>query len=134
MAADTASHAGATTVAFLPHRLNRQPVIVLGLTADELWITAGISAVVGVVVGTVFAWISRTIAVAPTVMAISIAVGVVFCGGALRRKKRGRPETWLYRQIQWSIRTRAPFLARYLEADQLITRSGYWTTHRATRR
>ena len=98
MAADT-PYAGATTVAFLPHRLNRQPVVVLGLTADELWITAGVSAAVGVITGTVFAWMSRTLAVAPTVMAISIAVGVISCVGALRRKKRGRPETWLYRQI-----------------------------------
>ena len=31
------------TVTFLPHRLNRQPVIVRGLTADELWITVGLS-------------------------------------------------------------------------------------------
>ncbi|MCR3861671.1 TIGR03750 family conjugal transfer protein, partial [Pseudomonas aeruginosa] len=26
------------TVTFLPHRLNRHPVVVRGLTADELWI------------------------------------------------------------------------------------------------
>ena len=121
----------AATVGFLPHRLNRQPVVVLGLTADELWSTAGLSAALGVVVGTLFAWISHTIAVAPTVMAISIATGVFLCGGALRRKKRGRPETWLYRQLQWTIGTRLPFLSRYLDADQLITRSGHWTTRRA---
>lgn len=34
-------------VTFLPHRLNRQPVVVRGLTADELWICTGISAVAG---------------------------------------------------------------------------------------
>lgn len=116
---------------FLPNRLNRQPVVVLGLTADELWATAGLSAGFGVVLGTVFAWLAHTIAVAPTVMALSIAIGVFFCGGALRRKKRGRPDTWLYRQIQWSIRTRLPFLSRYLDADRLISRSGNWTTRRA---
>jgi conjugative transfer region protein (TIGR03750 family) len=120
-----------TTVAFLPHRLNRQPIVVLGLTADELWATAGLSAAIGVVIGTLFAWIARTIAIAPTVMAISMAIGVFLCGGVLRRKKRGRPETWLYRQIQWTIGTRLPPLSRYLDADQLITRSGYWTTRRA---
>lgn len=32
-----------TLVTFLPHRLNRQPVVVRGLTADELWICAGLS-------------------------------------------------------------------------------------------
>ena len=36
-----------TLVTFLPHRLNRQPVVVRGLTADELWICAGLSAAVG---------------------------------------------------------------------------------------
>jgi hypothetical protein len=29
-------------VSFLPHRLNRQPVVVRGLTADELWICVGL--------------------------------------------------------------------------------------------
>lgn len=120
-----------STVSFLPHRLNRQPVVVLGLTADELWVTAGLSAAVGVVGGTLLAWISHTIAVAPTVMTICIGVGVFICGGVLRRKKRGRPETWLYRQIQWTVGTRLPFLSRYMKADQLIVRSGYWTTRRA---
>ena len=38
-------------VTFLPHRLNRQPVVVRGLTADELWICAGLSAAVGFVAG-----------------------------------------------------------------------------------
>ena len=33
------------TVAFLPHRLNRHPVVVRGLTADELWICCGLSGV-----------------------------------------------------------------------------------------
>lgn len=133
MAVEQSAHAG-FTVAFLPHRLNRQPVVVLGLTADELWVTAGLSAGFGVVLGTVIAWLSHTIAVAPTVMAISIAMGVFLCGGVLRRKKRGRPDTWLYRQIQWSIGTHLPFLSRYLDADELITRSGCWTTRRAIRR
>ena len=36
-----------TVVSFLPHRLNRQPVVVRGLTADELWICAGLSAASG---------------------------------------------------------------------------------------
>nr|WP_129543260.1 DUF3487 family protein [Serratia sp. 1D1416] len=35
------------TVAFLPHRLNRHPVVVRGLTADELWVCAGLSGAAG---------------------------------------------------------------------------------------
>ena len=34
-------------VTFLPHRLNRHPVVVRGLTADELWVCAGLSAAAG---------------------------------------------------------------------------------------
>ncbi|WP_349970775.1 DUF3487 family protein [Pseudomonas caspiana] len=37
------------TLHFLPNRLNRQPVIVLGMTADELWLSVGLSALVGLV-------------------------------------------------------------------------------------
>jgi len=40
-----------TLVTFLPHRLNRQPVVVRGLTADELWICAGLSAAAGFALG-----------------------------------------------------------------------------------
>ena len=39
------------TLTFLPHRLNRQPVVVRGLTADELWACTGISATLGLFIG-----------------------------------------------------------------------------------
>ena len=39
------------TLTFLPHRLNRQPVVVRGLTADELWACTGLSAVLGLLMG-----------------------------------------------------------------------------------
>jgi conjugative transfer region protein (TIGR03750 family) len=122
-----------TTVTFLPHRLNRQPVIVLGLTADELWITVGVSAACGLALGIALAALTRSIAMAPTLIVVSIAAGVFIGGGVLRRHKRGRPDTWLYRQIQWWGCQRLPGLSRYLGARDLITRSGYWTTRRATR-
>lgn len=55
-------------VTFLPHRLNRQPVVVRGLTADELWICTGISAVAGLLVGLPLVWLSNSIAMLPTSM------------------------------------------------------------------
>jgi conjugative transfer region protein (TIGR03750 family) len=118
------------TVTFLPHRLNRQPVIVRGLTADELWITVGLSATGGLVLGVPLAWLTRSIAMAPTMIVVGIAAGVFFGGGMLRRRKRGRPDTWIYRQIQWWIRRHYPGLSRYLGGSDLITRSGFWTTRR----
>lgn len=122
------------TVTFLPHRLNRQPTVVGGLTADELWITVAIAALVGLVIGLPLAWIARSIAVTPTVIAVSMAVGVFAGGGMLRRHKRGRPDTWLYRQIQWRVRRQIPALSRYIGGDELVCRSGYWTTRRGVPR
>lgn len=59
---------------FLPHRLNRQPVIVRGLTADELWITAGLSAVAGLALGIMLAMMVGHLALAPTSILVCIAV------------------------------------------------------------
>lgn len=120
------------TVAFLPHRLNRQPVIVRGLTADELWITVGVSALAGIVLGVPLAWLTRSIAMAPTTIMASIATGIFAGGTLLRRQKRGRPDTWLYRQWQWWLHGHVPFLSRWIGARALIVRSGAWTVRRTT--
>jgi conjugative transfer region protein (TIGR03750 family) len=120
-------------VTFLPHRLNRQPVIVRGLTADELWVTVALAAAFGLLMGIPLAWIARSLALAPTVIAMSMAVGVFSGGGVLRRHKRGRPDTWLYRQIQWWARRRLPMLSAYVGGGELINRSGHWSTRRGAR-
>jgi conjugative transfer region protein (TIGR03750 family) len=121
------------TVTFLPHHLNRQPVVVRGLTADELWICTGLSASVGLLLGVAVAWLTSAVAMAPTFVIVAVAAGV-FCGGAvLRREKRRRPDTWLHRQIQWRIALRHPGFAPYVGGKSLITRSGYWTTRRRMR-
>ncbi|MDR2111519.1 MAG: TIGR03750 family conjugal transfer protein [Candidatus Accumulibacter sp.] len=117
-------------VGFLPHRLNRQPVVVRGLTADELWICAGLSALAGVLVGVPLALATRAIALIPTCIVGGIALGVFVGGGFLRRQKRGRPETWLYRQLQWRLARSCPTRAGHLGGGSLITRSGVWTTRR----
>ncbi|MER2551862.1 MAG: TIGR03750 family conjugal transfer protein [Thauera sp.] len=131
-ASNDTAHDGLVT--FLPHRLNRQPVVVRGLTADELWICAGLSAVAGFVVGVPLAWATHSIAMVPTVVVAGVALGVFAGGGFLRRQKRGRPDTWLYRQLQWRLALRHPLMASWLGEHGLITRSGRWTTRRTTRR
>ena len=123
-----------TTVSFLPHRLNRQPVIVRGLTADELWITVAASAVCGFALGIALAILTQRIAVAPTAMVFSVASGVFIGGTVLRRHKRGRPDTWLYRSMQWWVCRRIPLLASTVGGIDLITRSGAWTIRRSSRR
>ena len=124
----------AATVSFLPYRLNRQPVIVRGMTADELWITVGVSGAVGLGLGVAVAVFSRSVAVAPASIVVCIATGVFVGGGFLRRHKRGRPETWLSREIHWQLAKRAPGLASRLFGEVLIMRSGYWRTRRGRNR
>jgi len=120
------------TVAFLPHRLNRHPVVVRGLTADELWVCTGLSGALGLGAGVPLAFALATIAIVPTTIVLAVAVGVFAGGGALRRLKRGRPDTWLYRQIQWRVALRQPLLAPFVGGHALITRSGWWSTRRST--
>ena len=117
-------------VTFLPHRLNRQPVVVRGLTADELWICAGLSAAAGLVLGVPLAWMTSSIAMVPTLVVAGIGIGVFVGGGLLRRMKRGRPDTWLYRQLQWRVALRYPALAARVGGGQLVTRTGCWSTRR----
>lgn len=117
-------------VTFLPHRLNRHPVVVRGLTADELWVCAGLSAAAGFLVGVPLAWLTRSIAMLPTLIVAGVGIGVFAGGGFLRRQKRGRPDTWLYRQLQWRLALRHPALAAHAGGGRLITRSGWWTTRR----
>ncbi|MFT0546161.1 TIGR03750 family conjugal transfer protein [Allopusillimonas ginsengisoli] len=119
------------TVSFLPNRLNRHPVVVRGLTADELWICCGLSGGAGLLIGAPLSWLFSTVALAPTFVVLGIAFGVFIGGGILRRQKRGRPDTWLYRQLQWRTTVSYPLLAGWVGGNTLITRSGYWTTRRA---
>ncbi len=122
------------TVTFLPHRLNRHPTVVRGLTANELWVCSGAFALLGAAVGTPLAIAFGTVAIVPTVILLSVAVGVFGGGSVLRRMKRGRPETWLYRQLQWRLVCRFPWTAPYVGGRGLVTRSGRWTTRRRVTR
>jgi len=112
------------TVTFLPHRLNRQPVVVRGLTADELWICCGLSGAGGLLLGLPLAWLLSTIALIPTFIVLGIVAGIFIGGGMLRRQKRG--------QLQYSITTRWPLLSGWIGGDSLIVRAGFWTTRRQT--
>ena len=84
----------------------------------------------GRVLGLPLAWLTHSIAMVPTLIVAGIALGVFVGGGFLRAQKRGRPDTWLYRQLQWWLALRHPALAALLGGQRLITRSGYWTTRR----
>jgi conjugative transfer region protein (TIGR03750 family) len=100
------------------------------LTADELWITVGLSATGGLALGLPCGVLTHQWALLPTLMVACVATGVFVGGTLLRRQKRGRPETWLYRQLQWWMRRHVPVLAGFVGGGDLIVRSGYWTIRR----
>ena len=79
-----------------------------------------------------------TVTVGGLLMAVLIVIAAILAariiGGILRRLKRGRPDTWLYRQLQWRIATRHPLAAGWVGGHLLISRSGFWTTRRCVPR
>ncbi len=77
--------------------------------------------------------LSGQVGVVPTAILLVITLGIFGGGGMLRRWKRGRPDTWLNRQIQWQIRRSYPVQADILGVSNLISRSGRWSTRRNTR-
>lgn len=120
------------TVDFLPNRLNRQPVVVMGLTADELFFVGASSVAIGVVVGVVLAIIFKKIAMVPTAGLIFGALGIVTGGRLMRRLKRGRPDEWFYRNLQWRLTNRFPAVAGWFGGRSLIKRSGIWFHRRGS--
>jgi len=82
--------------------------------------------------GLPLAWLLSTIALIPTFIVLGIVGGIFVGGGMLRRQKRGRPDTWLYRQLQWVMATRYPLLSGWVGGHGLIARAGFWSCRRQT--
>ncbi len=116
------------SLSFLPERLNRDPAVLRGLTNDEMWVALGIGAILGLILGAPLAIVTASIAMLATCMIASMALVLLLGGKLLRRAKRARPETWLYRRLQWD-------LARHwgIGSDRLILHAGPWTVRRTRR-
>lgn len=114
------------TVEFLPERLNRFPIVIRGMTNDEMFIVTGIGAAIGLVVGIIGGIVTGYLAMVVTLLFIVCALTIFFGSAALRRAKRGKPETWLYRNIQWGIARR--FGVQILSPVNI--RSGVWSARR----
>jgi len=115
------------TLSFLPVRLNNQPVVIGGLTADEMWGTVALSGVSGFALGIPAALIFGVWALIMVGGLVGGVLGLTIASRILRRMKRGRPETWIYRQLQLHIALHFPTFS----ASRLITRSGAWTCRRS---
>lgn len=125
---DAIEHLDDGTLTFLPERLNRDPVVLRGLTSDEMWIALGLGAVIGLVLGVPLAVATASLAVAPTGMIAGMAMTLLVAGTLLRRAKRARPETWLYRRLEWLLASRWR-----VGHGTLILHSGTWTVRRSRR-
>lgn len=114
------------TIAFLPTRLNAAPVVFRGMTSREVGLVAVAGLAAGLPFGLIVMWLVVAlfdmlyIAIVPTVMAgLSFAL-LWFGGGLLRRLRRGRPETWLYRRVQWLAATHG-----FNSAELIVTTAVY---------
>src|SRR5690625_196451 len=94
------------TIDFIPTRLNRAPVVFRGMTGREVMLMVLTGAGAGFMPGLVGWWLIGMVAMVPTVMAVTTFVFVWYGGFVLRRLRRGRPETWLYRRVQWGLAKR----------------------------
>lgn len=116
------------TLTFLPERLNRDPAVLRGLTNDEMWVALTVGATLGVILGAPLAVATASIATLPTCMFLGMALVLLGGGKLLRRAKRARPETWLYRRLQWQLAVHWG-----IGTSQLILHSGPWTVRRTRR-
>ena len=115
------------TLMFLPGRLNSQPVIMGGLTADEMWTTLLVCSVTGLLAGIPAAILTQIWALIIAGAMVGGMLGLAIASRILRRMKRGRPGTWLYRQMQLAIARHIPTW----NSVRLITRSGAWICRRS---
>jgi conjugative transfer region protein (TIGR03750 family) len=116
------------TLTFLPERLNRDPAVLRGLTNDEMWVALIVGATLGVILGAPLAVATASIATLPTCMFLCMTLVLLGGGKLLRRAKRARPETWLYRHLQWQLAVNWG-----IGSSQLILHSGPWTVRRTRR-
>lgn len=120
----------AGTVNFLPEKLNRDPIVLRGMTNDEMFAMAILGAVLGFVLG-LLAWlITGYLAMVVTVLALVCAAVIFFGSAILRRMKRGKPETWLYRRIQWQVAKKSGLS---VGSGSVSVRTGFWSVRRERR-
>ena len=116
------------TVRFLPDRLDRDPTVFRGMTSDELFLVGGIGAASGIPLGLFLLVLTgETTALLASILLIGPCLAIVFGGGAIRRLKRGKPNTWLYRVAQYWLAKKGFPMG---QGAELIVRSGAWSTRK----
>ncbi|QPB42849.1 TIGR03750 family conjugal transfer protein [Rodentibacter haemolyticus] len=113
-----------STIQFIPERINRQPTVFRGMTMSELFIVVAIGAVIGGVIGGFFVLLFNL-----GLYIILLGMGIVgylsirIGGMYISRLKRGRPDTWFERFIEFK---RSP--------SKFVTEASYWSIHRSRKK
>lgn len=116
------------TVLFIPIRLDKDPSVFRGMTSDEMFVVAGAGAVLGVFIGLFLMVIfSEAMLLIASILLIGPGIALISGGGLIRRLKRGKPNSWLYRRAQFYLATRGVPVG---QARSLILRSGPWSITR----
>ena len=89
------------TITFVPTRLNKAPIVFRGMTGREVGRVSIGGLLAGIPLGLIGGWAIGMIAMLPTVMFGCSGIAVWVGGTLMRRLRRGRPETWRYRRLQW---------------------------------
>ena len=116
------------TVLFLPSRLDRDPTVFRGMTSDELFLVGGIGAAMGIPIGLLLmVFTGETTALLASILLVGPSISIVLGGGVIRRLKRGKPNTWIYRVIQYQLANKGFPIG---QGAELILRSGPWSIRR----
>ncbi|GEN23119.1 membrane protein [Halomonas cupida] len=91
------------TIEFIPSRLNATPVVFRGMTGKELVVCTLAGLVAFIPVGLIGWAVVGMGAMVPTCMFVGAGLSLWFGGTFMRRLRRGRPSSWVYRKIQWQL-------------------------------
>lgn len=116
------------TIQFIPTRLNATPVVFRGMTGKEVVLCTAIGLLSFLPVGLIGWAIVGMGAMVPTCMFLGAALFLWFGGTLMRRLRRGRPTSWIYRRLQWQLKKAGfPFVPGGYE---LIQTSMRWRIRR----
>ncbi len=115
------------TIDFLPDRLNRDPVVLRGMTSNEMFIIASLGSIAGGAIGFFAGLLFRDIAIGVSIMVVITVIVFFVSSGILQRSKRGKPDTWFHRSLQWEVASKTGLNVGH----PINLRSGVWSTKRS---
>ncbi|KAE9541355.1 TIGR03750 family conjugal transfer protein [Ursidibacter maritimus] len=112
------------TITFIPERLNRRPAVFRGMTFFELVLVMFIGAALGALLGLLVILLFPVDWYAIPMGMLAIGYLAMRFGGAyISRLKRGKPDTWLDRFVEFKT-----------HPSKFITTSHYWSIKRTVKK